>query len=101
VLRLALRETRRFEAIAATRTKLPWRQELAAQWQAARTPFLPQYRRRTLTVALLWNFVHLLTAPSVAYWVIYAREEVGLDHRTVGDIVFWAYVWRLTTCSGL
>ena len=92
VLRFALRETRRFEAIAAVRAKLAWREELAAQWRAARTPFLPQYRRRTLTVALLWNFVHLLTAPSVAYWVIYAREEVGLDHATVGDIVFWAYV---------
>ena len=25
--------------------------------------------------------MHLLTAPSVAYWVIYAREEVGLDQR--------------------
>jgi putative MFS transporter len=36
--------------------------------------------------------VHLLTAPSVAYWVIYAREEVGLSQHTVGDIVFWAYV---------
>jgi putative MFS transporter len=91
-LRLGLRETRRFEAIAAERVRLPWRAELAAQWQAAKTPFLPQYRRRTLTVTLLWNFVHLLTAPSVAYWVIYAREEVGLDHATVGDIVFWAYV---------
>ena len=92
VLRLGMRETRRFEAVAASRERLGWRAELAEQWRAARTPFLPAYRRRTLIVTLLWNFVHLLTAPSVAYWVIYAREEVGLDARTIGDIVFWAYV---------
>ena len=92
LLRFGMRETRRFEAVAAARTKRSWRAELAAQWQAAKTPFLPAYRRRTLIVALLWNFVHLLTAPAVAYWVIYAREEVGLDAHTIGDVVFWAYV---------
>ena len=92
VLRFALRETRRFEAVAATRTRLGWREELAAQWQALQIPFQRAYRRRTVIVTLLWNFVHLLTAPSVAYWVIYAREDVGLDTRTIGDIVFWAYV---------
>jgi len=92
VLRFAMRETRRFEAVAMARTKRGWREELREQWHAARTPFLPAYRRRTLLVALLWNFVHLLTAPSVAYWVIYAREEVGLDQHVIGDIVFWAYV---------
>jgi putative MFS transporter len=92
VLRFAMRETRRFEAVAAARATRSWREELRAQWQAARTPFQPAYRRRTVIVAMLWNFVHLLTAPSVAYWVIYAREVVGLDQRTIGDIVFWAYV---------
>jgi putative MFS transporter len=92
VLRFAMRETRRFEAVAAARAARSWGEELRAQWQAARTPFLPAYRRRTVIVAMLWNFVHLLTAPSVAYWVIYAREVVGLDQRTIGDIVFWAYV---------
>jgi putative MFS transporter len=92
VLRFAMRETRRYEAVAAARVARSWGEELRAQWQAARTPFLPAYRRRTVIVAMLWNFVHLLTAPSVAYWVIYAREVVGLDQRTIGDIVFWAYV---------
>ena len=53
---------------------------------------VPAWRRRTLIVTLLWNFVHLLTAPAVAFWVIYAREEVGLDAHAIGDIVFWAYV---------
>lgn len=91
-LRFAMRETRRYEAIAAARVRRSWREEVAAQWQAACTPFLPAYRRRTAIVALLWNCVHLLTAPSVAYWVIYAREHVGLSAQVVGDIVFWAYV---------
>ena len=91
-LRFALRETRRFEAIAGERAARSWREELRAQWEAARTPFLPAYRRRTFTVALLWNFVYLLVAPAVAYWVIYARGTVGLDASTIGDIVFWAYV---------
>jgi putative MFS transporter len=92
VLRLGMRETRRYEAVAAARARRGLREELRAQLASARTPFRPAYRRRTLIVAALWNFVHLLTAPSVAYWVIYAREEVGLDAHTIGDIVFWAYV---------
>jgi len=91
-LRLAMRETRRYAAIAAVRERRSWRDELAAQWLAARTPFLSAYRRRTAIVALLWNCVNLLTAPSIAYWVIYAREHVGLSAQVVGDIVFWAYV---------
>ena len=62
-LRFAMRETRRYEIIAAARAPRSWREELAAQWQAARTPFRPAYLRRTLIVALLWNCVHLLTAP--------------------------------------
>jgi putative MFS transporter len=92
VLRFAMRETRRFEAVAAARGARGWREDAREILRSARTPFRPVYRRRTVIVAMLWNFVHLLTAPSVAYWVIYAREVVGLDQRTIGDIVFWAYV---------
>jgi len=42
-------------------------------------------------VTLLWNCVFLVTAPSVVYWVIFAREDVGLSPAQVGDIVFWGY----------
>jgi putative MFS transporter len=42
-------------------------------------------------VALLWNCVHLVIAPSVTFWVIFAREDLGLTTAQVGDVVFWGY----------
>jgi putative MFS transporter len=91
-LRFAMRETVRFEAVADHTARRPWREELRLNWQNARIPFQPRYRRRTLVVTLLWNCVHLVTAPAVAYWVIYAREDLQFSAATVGDIIFWAYV---------
>ena len=91
-VRAALRDARDAaltSSIAAARAPRTWREELAAQWHAARTPFRAGVPRRTLIVALLWNCVHLLTAPSVAYWVIYAREELGLSRER-----------SATSCSG-
>jgi putative MFS transporter len=44
-----------------------------------------------MIVTLLWNCVHLVTGPSVVYWVIFAREDLGLSTTDVGDIVFWGY----------
>jgi len=86
LLRFALRETRRFEALraaepAGARSRL---REILRPWR-------PEYRRRTAVVALLWNCVHLVVAPSVTYWVIFAREDLGLTPAQVGDIVFWGY----------
>lgn len=91
-LRFSLRETRRFEAGRDPEPKpkgkrLDWKKH----WQDATRPWKPQYRRRTAIVALLWNCTHLVTAPSVVYWVIYAREDLGLSTVQVGDIVFWGY----------
>lgn len=93
-LRFALRETRRFEAIRAARVAAPapaFREVLRAEWQKARIPWQPQFRSRTWLVAVLWNCVHLVTAPAVAYWVIFAREELGFTQALVGDIIFWGY----------
>lgn len=93
-LRLSMRETRRFQAVqqgregtAARGFAAIWRQELAN----ARIPWQPRYRQRTLMVVVLWNCVHVVTAPSVAYWVIYAREHLGFTPALVGSIVFWGY----------
>jgi putative MFS transporter len=36
--------------------------------------------------------VHLVTAPAVAFWAIYAREEVGMTPAEVGNVVMWAYI---------
>jgi len=87
-LRFAMRETRRFEAGRADR--LPGVGG-GLRWREALTPWEPRYRARTAVVTLLWNCVHLVTAPSVVYWVIFAREDLGLTTGQVGDIVFWGY----------
>jgi putative MFS transporter len=42
-------------------------------------------------VTLLWNSVHVVTGPSVVFYVIFAREELGLSAHTVGNIVFFGY----------
>jgi putative MFS transporter len=87
-----LRETRRFAALRAQpRPRLPFRERMREQLRDAARPWQRRYRRRTAVVALLWNCVHLVTAPSVAYWVIFAREDVGLSPTQIGDILFWGY----------
>lgn len=92
LLRLSMRETRRFQAVRLERTPEAdgggfWRRQLAN----ASIPWQPEYRRRTLVVVVLWNCVHLVTAPSVAYWVIFAREQLHFTPTLVGSIVFWGY----------
>ena len=89
VLRLAMRETRRFEAVRSASTAAP--RSLRQALSDAVTPWRAEYRARTAMVALLWNCVFLVTAPSVVYWVIFAREDLGLTAQQVGDIVFWGY----------
>ena len=104
VLRLAMRETRRFSAVQEDRRTGadadPASPTAAAMSQAgglrdvlrqAAVPWSPKYRRRTAIVTLLWNSVHIVTGPSVVYYVIFAREDLGLTPHTVGDIVFYGY----------
>ncbi len=119
-LRIGMRETRRFTASSEDRDSGLQEGErqsgLAEQWKRVGMPWSARYRRRTWIVTLLWNCVHLVTAPSTVYWVIYAREDLGLSTTEVGDIVFWGYgggvlghfvagylidrVGRKWTCSG-
>ena len=89
-LRLAMRETQRFSALKPEAAPTFGR-ELRAQYERAKVPWQPRYRKQTWTVTLLWNLVHLVTAPAVAFWVIYAREDLGFTPRVVGDILFWGY----------
>ncbi len=91
-LRFTMRETRRFEASdQAKRGSEGARPTWADHWRNAVTPWTARYRRRTAIVSLLWNCVHLVTAPSVVYWVIFAREDLGLSTAEVGSVVFWGY----------
>lgn len=96
VLRIGMRETRRFDAVSARYAESavslsldrgslkPFFTRLMAPWQA-------QYRHRTIVVIILWNCVHVVLGPSAVYWVIFAREDVGLSTSEVGDVVFWGY----------
>jgi putative MFS transporter len=93
VLMAAMRETGRYREIEAERGATSLRDVLGAQAKDVRQLFSPRYLRRFGIVSLLWNCVHLVTAPSVAFWAIYAREEVGMTPAQVGDVVFWAYVF--------
>ena len=89
-LRVAMRETRRFEVERerkAAGPKRSWR-DLARE---AAIPWRPEYRRRSAIVALLWNSVFIVTGPSTVFWVIFAREQLKLSTHQVGDIVFWGY----------
>ena len=90
-LRIGMRETRRFEVTRSLEQESDESTGWAAQLRRAGEPWSARYRRRTLIVTLLWNCVHLVTAPSVVYWVIFAREDLGLTTTQVGDIVFWGY----------
>lgn len=90
VLRLAMRETRRFEAARVDRRSLP-RRGVAELAREALVPWQREYRRRSAIVALLWNCVFLVTGPSTVYWVIFAREQLQLSPFQAGSIVFWGY----------
>jgi putative MFS transporter len=116
VLRLAMRETRRFEASRENEKSGAGAGGFREIWRQAMVPWQKEYRRRTAIVTLLWNSVHIVTGPSVVYYVIFAREHLGLTPHTVGDIIFYGYLggtaghfvaaWlierigRKKTCSG-
>lgn len=88
VLRFGMRETRRFAAVQTSRPReRSWRE----LFEQAVRPWHPRYRKRTAIVTLLWNSVHVVTGPSVVFYVIFAREELGLSAHSVGDIVFYGY----------
>jgi MFS transporter, putative metabolite:H+ symporter len=92
LLALGVRETRRYREVAATRGPATLAQVFGAQFREAARLFSPRYRRRFAIVSLLWNCVYLVIAPSVAFWALYARNEVGMTPAQVGNVVFWAYV---------
>ena len=90
VLRVAMRETRRFDAERERKATAP-RRSFGDLVREAGLPWRSQYRRRSAIVALLWNSVFIVTGPSTVFWVIYAREQLGLTTHQVGDIIFWGY----------
>jgi MFS transporter, putative metabolite:H+ symporter len=93
LLALGVRETVRFGEVSAARGPASLAQVFGSQFREAARLFSPRYRRRFAVVSLLWDCAYLVISPSVAYWSIYARGEVGLTPAQVGDIIFWAYVF--------
>jgi len=92
LLRFGIRETQRFAEIASSRVASSLLATVRAQFAEARRLIEPRYLPRFSIVALLWNCVNLVIAPAVAYWAIYARENVGMTPAQVGNIVMWAYI---------
>jgi len=92
LLRFGIRETQRFRDLAASREKFSFLGTVRAQFSEARRLIEPRYLPRFRIVVLLWNSVNLVIAPAVAYWAIYAREEVGMTPAQVGNVVMWAYI---------
>lgn len=92
VLYFGIHETQRFADVASGRQRTTIGESVRAQMAGARELFRPRYLPRFRIVTLLWNCVHLVTAPSVAFWAIYAREEVGMTPAQVGNVVMWAYI---------
>lgn len=79
LVRLGMRETRRFQAIA--------RGERPHPLQQIRQALAPAYRPRVLLVTGLWNCNHLLTSPATTFWTIHAARTLGYDAGTYGMVV--------------
>ena len=92
LLRFGVREPQRYLDVAATREKQSLLATIRAQFREAKRLVEPRYLPRFRIVALLWNCVYLVIAPAVAFWSIYAREQVGMTPAQVGNVVMWAYI---------
>ena len=91
-LYFGVREPARYVEVASARDNQTLLATIRTQFAEAQQLFKPQYYPRFMIVTLLWNCVYLVVAPAVAYWSIYAREEVGMTPAQVGDVVMWAYI---------
>lgn len=92
LLRYGIRETARYQEIAGKRVQVSILATVREQIAEARELIRPRYVKRFWIVVLLWNSVNLVIAPAVAFWAIYAREEVGMTPADVGDVLMWAYI---------
>lgn len=89
LVRLGMRETRRFEQLRRDGgTHRSWREQLAA----LRVPFQQRYRARSLLVTLIWNCNHMVTSPAVTFWTIHAAHNLGFSPREYTVVVAGAYV---------
>lgn len=89
LVRLGMRETRRFESLKDNGGVLQsWRDQLAA----LKIPFQRRYRARSLLVTLIWNCNHMVTSPAVTFWTIHAASNLGFSPQQYTVVVAGAYV---------
>jgi putative MFS transporter len=78
-----LRETERFEAEAARRTRAP-----LPRGHIFSTP----YRRRVFEIALIWALTYMCTQTSITFWKEFAVSERGFTEEAVGRTLALAAV---------
>ena len=89
LVRLGMRETRRFEELKRSGGRgNSWRE----QFSALRVPFQKRYRARSLLVTLIWNCNHLVTAPAVTFWTIHAQHNLGFGPDKYTLVVAGGYI---------
>lgn len=87
-----LRETERFSAEAAKRSRAP--QPLG---RIFRTP----YRRRLLELALIWALTYVCTQTAITFWKEFALSERGLTEAVVGRTIALAAVLAMPLVFGV
>ncbi|MSP61083.1 MAG: MFS transporter [Myxococcales bacterium] len=84
VARRNLRETARFERLAAESTGAA----APSLWRILRSP----YRRRMLELALIWAFTYVCTQNAITFWKEFALAERGMSAADVGRSITIAAV---------
>jgi len=91
-LRRGIRETLRFDAFRKARADAPAIASGAiAALRHAVEPLRGPYRGRLILVALLWNCVGLVSAPSVTFFTLYAKRDHHWTSPQIGYAVVLAY----------
>ncbi|GIW44924.1 MAG: MFS transporter [Candidatus Binatia bacterium] len=89
LVRLGMRETRRFEKLQKDgNTHSSWREQIAA----LKVPFQQRYRARSLLVTLIWNCNHMVTSPAVTFWTIHAARNLNFTAQEYTVVVAGAYI---------
>ncbi len=93
LVRLGMRETRRFAHVQQRDGAMSFRQHLANM----RVPFQPRYRFRSLLVTLIWNCNHFVTAPAVTFWTIHAARDLHYTPQQYTVVVAAGYLFGFLT----
>ncbi len=92
-LRRGLRETMRFRALTAMRTREGIaRGHLWPKISESIREIAGPYRSRLIVVAILWNSIGLIGGPTITFFSLFARREHNWTAAQVGVAVILAYL---------